>query len=202
MGGDLRTAVPHADPQRRLIVVASWLERAARGLDLIVEVVGRIAAWTGLLLVLVMASNVLLRYLFKTGSVAMQELEWHLMAPLVLLTIAYTLKHEGHLRVDIFYGAFPARLRQVVDVISVLLALAICVIIVKLSIPYVLQSYRIGESSPDPGGLPHRWILKATIPAGFALLTLHSAADLLRTLKPFFGGSGRPEPLASANAAD
>jgi TRAP-type mannitol/chloroaromatic compound transport system permease small subunit len=165
-------------------MIADRLEGAARGLDAVVNVAGRIAAWTGFLLVLVMAGNVLLRYLLSTGSVAMQELEWHLMAPLVLLTIAYTLSHEGHLRVDIFYGKFGPRVRRVIDLISIVLLIAICVIVIKLSIPYVLQSYRIGEGSPDPGGLPHRWILKAMIPAGFILLILQGIADLLRALKP------------------
>lgn len=172
------------------------LEGAARRLDQVVEAAGRLAAWTGLALVLVMAGNVLLRYAFRTGSVAMQELEWHLMAPVSLLCIAYAIKREGHVRVDILYGRMGERARQLVDLASALAALALALIIMWLAIPYVMQSFNIGESSPDPGGLPHRWILKATIPAGFALVALQSLASVLRALIPLVG-SGRPAPLTT-----
>jgi len=158
------------------------LRAVASALDVIVEVAGRFAAWSGLALVLVMAFNVLLRYLFRTGSVAMQELEWHLMSPLALLCMAYAIKHEGHVRVDILFGRLPARARQVIELVSCLLAVAFCVIIINLSWGYVAQSYVIGEKSPDPGGLQFRFLLKAMIPSGFALLLLHSVAATMRSL--------------------
>lgn len=168
------------------------LESAARMLDFIVEHAGRLAAWTGFALVLVMAFNVLLRYLFHTGSVAMQELEWHLMSPVSLVCMAYAIKHEGHVRVDIIYGRFSPRVKQVLEVISCLIAVAFSVIIIRLSIPYVEQSYMIGEKSPDPGGLPYRFLLKAMIPLGFLLLLVQSTAATLRSLIPFFGGEVPP----------
>lgn len=171
--------------------MSARLENWARGLDALVEAVGRLASWTGFALVLVMAGNVLLRYLFNTGSVAMQELEWHLMSPLVLLCIAYTIKHEGHVKVDVMYGRMPEVARNAVDLFSAIAVLAIALIIIKLSIPYVMQSYRVGEGSPDPGGLPYRFILKAFIPAGFALLALQSLAWVLRCLQPFLGQADR-----------
>lgn len=176
------------------------LEKWARGLDAIVEACGRVAAWTGFALVLVMAGNVLLRYLFHTGSVAMQELEWHLMSPLTLLCIAYTIKHEGHVRVDILYAHLPLRLRQAIDLFSALSVVALAVIVILLSWPYVMQSYRIGEGSPDPGGLPYRFILKAMIPAGFILLLLQSLSATLRALVPFLGGVAGPAARVSADA--
>jgi TRAP-type mannitol/chloroaromatic compound transport system permease small subunit len=179
------------------------LEKWARGLDAIVEVSGRIAAWSGFALVVVMATNVLLRYLFHTGSVAMQELEWHLMSPLALLCIAYTIKHEGHVQVDIFYGYLPKVVQHAINLFSALSILVISLIIVKISLPYVMQSWRIGEGSPDPGGLPYRFILKALIPAGFVLLALQSLAWVLRTLQPFFGGSDKASSsTVSINAVD
>jgi TRAP-type mannitol/chloroaromatic compound transport system permease small subunit len=135
-----------------------------------------------------MAGNVVARYLFQIGSVATQELEWHLMAPLTLLCIGYTIKHDGHVRVDIFYSSLPETVRRAIDLFSALCALALAVLIVKISIPWVMQSYRISEGSPDPGGLPYRWIIKAMIPAGFVLFGLQSLASVLRALKPFFGG--------------
>lgn len=156
------------------------LQNLADGLDWAIDRLGRVTAWTCFALVAVMSYNVLLRYFFSTGSVAMQELEWHLMAVLSLLCISYSALHDGHVQVDILYGRFPPRLQRIVHFISCVLVLALAAIILKLSIHYVLQSYNIGEGSPDPGGLSHRWVVKALIPAGFALLLLQSLAACLR----------------------
>jgi TRAP-type mannitol/chloroaromatic compound transport system permease small subunit len=164
---------------------AGQLEKLARGLDAVVEVAGRIGGWSGFALLVVMAGNVIMRYLFNTGSVAMQELEWHLMAPISLLCIAYAIKHEGHIRVDIFYARMSKRTQQMIEVFSCLCALALCVIIVHLSIPYVMQAYSIGEGSPNPGGLPYRWIVKSMIPLGFFFLGLQSLASVFRAIIPF-----------------
>lgn len=161
------------------------LEKLARGLDSVVEIAGRVGGWCGFGLLVVMASNVLLRYVFNTGSVAMQELEWHLMAPVSLLCIAFAIKHEGHIRVDILYARMSPRGQQVIDLISCVCALLLCIIIVHLSIPYVMQAYNIGERSPDPGGLPYRWIVKSMIPLGFFFLGLQSLASVFRALVPF-----------------
>lgn len=166
-------------------VKAGQLEKLARGLDVLVEIAGRVGGWCGFALLVVMASNVLMRYLFHTGSVAMQELEWHLMAPVSLLCIAYAIKHEGHIRVDIFYARMSPRGQQIIELISCVCALILCVLIVHLSIPYVMQAYAIGERSPDPGGLPYRWIVKSMIPLGFFFLGLQSLASVFRAIIPF-----------------
>lgn len=143
-----------------------------------------------------MAGNVLLRYGFRTGSVAMQELEWHLMAPVSLLCIAYAIKHDGHVRVDILYGRMNRRSQDVIQLVSCMVALALALILVWLSVPYVLQSYAIGERSPDPGGLSHRWLLKAMLPAGFSLLAVQSLASVLRAVIPLL----RPQADAALPA--
>lgn len=156
--------------------------RFARGLDVVVEIAGKAGAYAGFALLLVMAGNVIMRYLFRVGSVAMQELEWHLMAPISLLCIAYAIKHEGHIRVDIFYARFTPRWRRVIDLVSHVLALILCVIIVRLSVSYVMQSFNMGEGSPDPGGLPYRFIVKSMIPLGFVFLGLQSLACVLRDI--------------------
>jgi TRAP-type mannitol/chloroaromatic compound transport system permease small subunit len=145
---------------------------------------GRITAWCSFAIVVVMAYNVLLRYFFRTGSVAMQELEWHLMAPICMLGLSYAILKDGHVKVDILYGRFPTRLQRVIDLVSAVLVVLVVAILLKLSIPYVMQSYRIGEQSPDPGGLTHRWIVKSMLPIGFALLLVQSIAATLRTVIP------------------
>jgi TRAP-type mannitol/chloroaromatic compound transport system permease small subunit len=150
-------------------------------IERLIDWVGRAASWIALAIVLLMAANVVLRYLFSFGSVWAQELEWHLLAPLILFGIAYALLKGEHVRVDVLYAGFSARGKERVNLASAVLCLAISVIIVYVSIHYVQQSYVIDEKSPDPGGLTHRWVLKALIPAGFALLALQSVAEILKS---------------------
>lgn len=164
--------------------VAKALASTAAVLDAAIDRIGRVTGWCAFALVCVMAFNVLLRYFFRTGSVAMQELEWHLMAPICLLGLSYAILHDGHVQVDIFFGRFPERLRHIINFISMLLVIAVIALLLKLSIPYVMQSYSIGEKSPDPGGLTHRWILKAMLPVGFALLLVQSIAAAMKALVP------------------
>ena len=133
-------------------------------------VVGRATSWLALAIVVLMATNVVLRYLFSVGSVWSQELEWHLLAPLILFAIAYALLQGEHVRVDVLYANFSERGKALVDFVSALLCLAIRVLFIWLSLKYVEQSYVIDEKSADPGGLTHRWVLKALIPRASRLL--------------------------------
>ncbi|WP_291719923.1 TRAP transporter small permease subunit [Magnetospirillum sp. 64-120] len=151
-------------------------------LDRLVERVGRATAWANLALVLVMAANVLLRYVFTTGAVWAQELEWHLMSPIILLGMSYAIQQEGHVRVDFVFAKFPHWLKAVIDALTHALVLAMALIIVWLSLDYVGQSFGNNEGSPDPGGLPMRWLLKAFIPVGFSLLAVQALAGTLRSL--------------------
>ncbi len=161
------------------------LKRLIATIELISEWSGRAVAWLVLAMVLVTAYDVAMRYLFQTGSVALQELEWHLFALLFLLGAAYTLKHNGHVRVDIFYNSqwMTDRRRAMVDLFGGLfLLLPFCLMIIISSLQFVANSYGMGEGSPDPGGLPYRFLLKAAIPVGFGLLLLQGVANMLRSL--------------------
>ena len=152
---------------------------ARAGIERFVDVVGEWTSWLALVIVALMATNVLLRYLFRTGSVWSQELEWHLLVPLVLFGMSYALRHGDHVRVDILYAKFQERTKIYVDLLSALLCVALSVLVVWLSLHYVEQSYVIGEQSQDPGGLPYRFLLKGLIPVGFALLLAQSVAAAL-----------------------
>jgi len=164
------------------------LDRGAALLGAIVEHVGRAAAWLTLVLTLLVAGNVLLRYAFAYGSAASQELEWHLLAVLSLLGISYTLLHGEHVRVDILYQRYSARARLWLELLTaVLVMLPMSVFIAWLSLQFVGQAYAIGEISPDAGGLTHRWVLKAFITVGFSLLALQSLAIAMRCLADLLG---------------
>lgn len=153
-----------------------------RSIERMVDLIGRATSWLAVVIVVLMATNVILRYLFSFGSVWAQELEWHLLAPLILFGMSYALLHGEHVRVDVMYANFSARNKLVVDLISQLLCIAISLIVIWLSAKYVMQSYVIGETSSDPGGLPYRWVLKALIPIGFVLLALQSVAIAISTI--------------------
>lgn len=148
-------------------------------IERLVDLVGRATSWLALVIVVLMATNVVLRYLFSYGSVWAQELEWHLLAPLILFGMCYALLQGEHVRVDVLYVNFKPRTQIWIDILSQALSILICGAIIWLSLKYVQQSYVIGEQSSDPGGLPYRWLLKALIPVGFVLFALQSFAILL-----------------------
>jgi TRAP-type mannitol/chloroaromatic compound transport system permease small subunit len=109
-----------------------------------------------------------------------QELEWHLLAAVILFGMSYALQRGDNVRVDVFYADFKPRTQFVVNVVSGLLTLAIALLFIKLSLGYVAQSFAIGETSADPRGIPLRWVVKGLIPFGFGLLALQTVGALMR----------------------
>ena len=155
-------------------------ERLADGIDTFIDFVGRITAWSSFALALVMGGNVILRYVLHTGSVWSQELEWHLMSPICLFGMSYALRHGEHVRVDVLFAGFTNRNKNLVELVSALLLMAICLIVIWLSISYVAQSWSNAEGSANPGGIPGRYILKSLIPIGFALMFVQAFAHAIR----------------------
>jgi TRAP-type mannitol/chloroaromatic compound transport system permease small subunit len=134
-------------------------------------------------LVLLICYDVTMRYAFQQGSIALQELEWHLFALIFLLGAAYTHKHNGHVRVDIVYQSrfMTEKRRAFVNIIGTLcLLLPFCTIVLITTWPFVENAYFYNEGSPDPGGLPYRFILKGSLLLAFTLLLLQGIAELLR----------------------
>jgi TRAP-type mannitol/chloroaromatic compound transport system permease small subunit len=160
-------------------------ERLAGGIDVVVDLVGRIASWIVFLLALTMGANVLLRYGFSLGWIWAQELEWHLFVPICLIGMSYALRHGEHVRVDILFARFSPRGKLVVDIFAAVLAMAFCAIVIWLSLPYVGQSWAINEGTANPGGIEHRYIVKSLIPIGFALLFLQSLAQAIHSMMAF-----------------
>jgi TRAP-type mannitol/chloroaromatic compound transport system permease small subunit len=156
------------------------LNRAVLALEAVVELCGRLAAWVCVALVLVVAGNVFARYFFKTGTIWLQELEWHLIAPIALLGMAYALKHGEQVRIDVLFDRMPLSGQRVVEILTGLLTLALALVMLRLSMPFVMQAWATGEGSPNPGGLPYRFVLKAFIPLGFFLLALQGLAHTLK----------------------
>ena len=159
------------------------LRRICTWIDTMNDWVGRAVAWTTLLLVMVTFVDVVMRYFFNTSYVFTQELEWHVFAFIFLMGAGYTLKNDGHVRVEVFYGKLSANGRAWINLIGVLFFLIpSCLVFIKTSIPFVLESYHILEGSPDPGGIPYRFILKSCIPVGYTLLLLQGVSLGLNSL--------------------
>lgn len=157
----------------------------ANKIDTLTEYTGKGISWLVLVLVILVGYDVSMRYLLNSGSIAIQELEWHLFSIIFLISAAYTLKHDEHVRLDILYRSrfLNDRHRAWVDVIGALLILLpFCLLIIISAWPFVSQAYIHNEASPDPGGLPARWLIKTMIPVGFCLLLLQGIAETIKKL--------------------
>ena len=148
--------------------------------------------WISGVLCLVMLVNVfydaIMRYFFRTGSIAMQELEWHIFAVVFLFGMSYTLKEDGHVRVDIFYESFSPRWKAIVNIAGALIFLIpLAVLIIEGSIWYVKEAFDTHEISGDPGGLHYRWLIKAVIPLSFVFLTVSACGFIVRNINVFRG---------------
>ena len=167
------------------------LDALSTRIDRFSDGVGRAVSWLVLAMVLLVSYDVTMRYVFSSGSVALQELEWHLFSIIFLLGAAYTLEHDDHVRLDLFYSSrFMNDYRRAwVNLIGTLCFLIpFGVLIIVSSYPFVQQSYLHMESSPDPGGLPYRWLLKSCIPLGFALLIIQGISQALKSLRRILEG--------------
>ena len=154
-----------------------------RIIDRINALTGRAIAWLTLFMVIVTFLVVVLRYLFNTGWIAMQESITYMHALVFMLGAAYTYQRNGHVRVDIFYQRFTIRGRAWVDLLgNLLLLIPFMVFIVMASWDYVAASWSLHESSREAGGLPGVFLLKTSIPLMAAMLLLQAIASSLNKL--------------------
>ena len=155
-----------------------------KSIDTITEYVARITAFILVMLTLLIVYDALGRYLFHTGSIALQELEWHLFDMVILLSISYALKEGAHVRVDIFYAGFKPRTKAWIDLFSQFcLVLPFSFLIIYMGFDFVLQSFIQHEGSSNPGGLPYRFIVKSLMLLSFSLLILQSVSEIFKRIK-------------------
>lgn len=172
--------------------------RAIQIIDRINDVIGRSIAWLTLAMVAVTFLVVVLRYVFSTGWVAMQESITYMHTLVFMLGAAYTLKQNGHVRVDIFYEKLTPRGRAWVELLGTLLLLIpFCLFIIIYSWNYVSLSWELLEGSREAGGLPALFILKTTIPVMALLVMLQGISQALRSLLLLQGN-----PLATDKTSD
>ena len=164
------------------------LKMFSHWIDTLNEWVGRGVAWVTLALVLVIFIDVVMRYLFNTSFVFTQELEWHLFGFIFLIGAGYTLLHDGHVRVDIIYQRLGLKGQAWINLLGVIFFLIPgCLMVMSTSWKFALNSFMIMEGSPDPGGIPYRFIVKGCIPAGFFLLLIQGISLGMHSLMRILG---------------
>jgi TRAP-type mannitol/chloroaromatic compound transport system permease small subunit len=153
----------------------------ADGIDRATAAIGRAAAWCCLYLVLAEFAVVVMRYLLAIGSIRLQESVLYAHAALFMLAAAWTLRIDGHVRVDVFYGQAAPRTKALIDLFGTVVFLFPVVIAVGLlSVPYVARSWAILEGSRETSGLPFVYLLKTLIPLFAVLLGFQGIAQAIR----------------------
>jgi TRAP-type mannitol/chloroaromatic compound transport system permease small subunit len=165
----------------------------SRRCETIANIVGRVAVWLMLLLILVIVTDVTLRRWFVIGSTKLQELEWHLHGALFLLCLGWAYNRNVHVRIELFSEKFSAKRAALIEMLGCLLFLLPYVTAVLIfGWDYTAYSIEYNEASASATGLPYRWIIKSTIVIGFALLGLAGISRLIDSWIFLFG----PKDLA------
>ncbi|GAB6387783.1 TRAP transporter small permease subunit [Stutzerimonas marianensis] len=150
-------------PHNRL---SHWLDRA-------LVAIGEASAWIWLLVLAVVLANVFSRFVLARGSIALEELSWHLFGAVLMLSLAYAVVRDDHVRVDVLREKFSLRSQAMIELLAILfLALPIVVLMVDALVPFAYQAYIYDERSQAPSGLPHRFIFKSVFPLGLTLVAL------------------------------
>ncbi|WP_075174069.1 TRAP transporter small permease subunit [Neptunomonas phycophila] len=158
------------------------LSQLVKLLDGLSEWTGRVISWLTLLMVVVTFIIVVMRYALDMGNIALQESVIYMHSFVFLLGAAYTLKHDGHVRVDIFYRPASERTKAVINIIGTLFLLfPVSIFIGYISWEYVSTSWALKEGSQEAGGIPYRYLLKTTLIVMPALIVLQGIAELGRS---------------------
>ncbi len=159
-------------------------------IDALNEWIGATVAWLTLIMMLVTCIIVLVRYGFNLGSIALQESVMYMHGVVFMLGIAYTLKHQGHVRVDIFYSKFTMRRKALIELSgTILFLMPVGFLFLLGSLNYVSLSWSLAEGSAQPGGLPGVYLLKSLIPLMAILLLLQGLANIVRSILVLTGSA-------------
>ena len=157
------------------------MKKLANAIDQTTKIAAKIGSWLAIALVILICYDVLMRNVFNITSALYFELEWHLFASVFLLGTAYAFQQGQHVRVDVIYAKCSPKAKAIIDLVGTLIfLLPLCYVGIKYGIIFAYESWLFQESSPDPGGLPARYIIKSMIPISFALLLTQAIAFLFK----------------------
>lgn len=164
--------------------------RLSKIIDPLIVRIGQAVSWLWLLLLVVIVSNVVLRYAFGQGRIEFEEFQWHLYSLGFLFGLCSALHTDAHVRIDVLHERLRPRLQAWIELYGLILCLfPFIALILIYGVPFVLVSFELGEVSQSPGGLPYRWLIKAALPLGFGLLLLAGFSRLSRVWAFLFGSS-------------
>lgn len=159
-------------------------------IDKFIAQIGKAVSWLNVVLIGLICVDVLFRYFFSFSKNWILELEWHLFAIIFLLGSAYALQAEKHVRVDVFYQRFSKKTQTIINLVGTLIfLLPWCYLVITTSYKFFNNSWYIREGSPQPGGLPARYVIKGMILVGFVLLTIQGISLLAKYLKDLKSGT-------------
>ncbi|TDS74080.1 TRAP transporter small permease subunit [Comamonas sp. JUb58] len=165
----------------------------SRAIDRLNAFVGKHSIWLIFAATFISAANAIVRKAFDASSNAFLEVQWYLFAWSFLLAAGYTLLHREHVRIDVINSRLSKTKQVWIDIIGFAFFLTpLCLTILWLSMPVVIQMYQSGEVSGNPGGLI-RWPVWAAIPVGITLLMLQGLSELVKRIA-FLTGDG-PDPM-------
>jgi|FEC22Drversion2_1045045.scaffolds.fasta_scaffold00368_11 TRAP-type mannitol/chloroaromatic compound transport system permease small subunit len=168
----------------------------AAAIDGLNEYIGRRVAWLTLFIVLLQFLVVVGRYVFGIGYIWAQEAIIYMFGFLFMLTAAYTLKHDGHVRVDIFYREADPRTKAWINLVgSLVFLIPVCVLIFWVAYPYVMQSWAILERSQEASGIPARYLQKTAILVFAVLMALQGLSMALHSILALQGDETELETL-------
>ncbi len=155
----------------------------ARAIDRTNSITGKIIAWLTLGMVLVQFTVVVLRYVFGLGFIWMQESILYMHSLVFLVGAGFTLLREGHVRVDIFYRGATGRKKALIDICGVILLLIpFCILVWQVSLPYVMNSWAVLETSRETSGIPAIYLLKTLILVFTVLVGLQGISLAIKSL--------------------
>ncbi len=165
-----------------------------RKLDKLIDWMGNVLVVILLLMILNVFYDVIMRYAFHDSSIAMQEMEWHLFSIVILFGVSYSLKEDAHVRVDFIYDKLSVKTRAMINIIgTILFLIPFALLIIYGSYPFVMDSYTTNETSSDPGGLKHLWMIKAAIPVSMAVLLLEAFHYIIKNINIYRGFEELPK---------
>lgn len=157
--------------------------------DKFIERIGIAISWLNVALIILICLDVIFRYFFSFSKNWIIELEWHMFAMIFLLGSAYALQVEKHVRVDVFYQRFSKKAQTIINLCgSIIFLIPWCYLVIKTSTNFVSNSWYIREGSPQPGGLPARYVIKGMIVVGFVLLLIQGVSLILKYIKELQSG--------------
>lgn len=169
-----------------------FLLRVAAAIDTVNTAIGRSMVWLILFCCLTSAVAATLRYVFDWGSNALLEAQWFMFGLVFLFCSSWTLREDGHVRIDILYTRLPPVAQVWINIVGGLLfLLPVCLLIAIDSWNFFLISYQTNEASPNPGGL-FWWPIKLAIPIAFVLLSLQGLSETIKNIAVLTGH--RPMP--------